>query len=155
MKTTSFFFFVSVLVPFSLACPLKTNTASDVVAPGGNDVDAGGTPAASETATPKEKKNSEPLFLLRDSGKRCITSPCPSWAAVNVESREEREITGIDLSGLSLDAKAAESARQRVLAGQAWVHGEVKTVPKQGPAGDGTVLFVSGIVENEKAPKPQ
>lgn len=147
-------FALLVLIPFALACPLKTNTATDVVAPGDKKIDAGGTPAASGTETPKKDENKEPLYLLRDSGKRCITSPCPSWAAVNVESRVEKEITGIDLSAMKLDAKAAESARQRVLAGQVWVHGKIETVPKQGPAGDGTVLVITGIVDRDEAPKP-
>lgn len=147
-------FLLCALVPFALACPTRTNTAHDVVLPGNKVVGDAGTPAATPTNSPKREKNPAPLYLLRDSGKRCITSPCPSWAAVNVESRVEKEITGIDIAALGLDAKAAESARQRILAGQLWVHGEIKTVAKQGPAGDGTVLVISEIVETGEAPKP-
>ena len=96
--------------------------------------------------TPEPAKEGT-TYLLRDTGKRCIAAPCPSWAAVDVKSRAEREITGVDLSRLSLDAKGESAARERVLSGQVWVRGEIRTVPKQGPAGDGTVLVVSALVE--------
>lgn len=154
--------FLLATVPLALACPLKTNTAKDFVAA---TVTPAGAPTATHTATStvtstatpreKEEKDPAPLYLLRDTGKRCIAAPCPSWAAVDVDTRVEREITGIDLAGLSLDAKSAESARRRILAGQVWVHGEIKTVPKQGPAGDGTVLVVTEIVDTDAAPAPR
>lgn len=152
------------VAPLLAACPTKTNTATDfVLKPGENKAGRQtpapeGTPEASESPspapveTPKIEAKKGPLYLLRDTGKRCFAAPCPSWAAVDVETRTEREITGIDLSALALDAKAQELARQRVLTGLVWVRGEIKTVPKQGPAGDGTVLAVTAIVENDEAP---
>ncbi len=136
------------------ACTPRTNTATDVIPPGGKTPDPvkeSPTPAvvvALGSPTPSPEPGAKgPIFLVRDSGKRCIAAPCPSWVAVNVESREEREITGVDLSSLELDAKDADAARRKLLAGQAWAGGEIKKVPKAGPAGDGTVLFVSSIHE--------
>lgn len=135
------------------ACRPTTNTATDVSLRGHEKEVA--SPIASATEAPEEARDEKgPLYLLRDTGKRCITHPCPSWAAVDVETRAEREITGIDLSALGLDAKKAEDVRARVLAGLVWVHGEIKTVPKAGPAGDGTVLAVRAIVDPRSAPAP-
>jgi hypothetical protein len=149
-----------------LAACVKTNTATDIVLkpgeknaemqtpdPAGSPEPAA-TPAATAKADAKPDEKKVPVYLLRDTGKRCFAAPCPSWAAVNVDTRTEREITGIDLSALALDPKAQEAVRQRVLTGLVWVRGEIKTVPKQGPAGDGTVLAVSAIVENDEAPAP-
>lgn len=149
------------LAPLVAACPVKTNTATDIVLdpddvkaelqvpdPAASpELNASPEPTASPEPAASPEEDERPLYLLRDTGKRCFAAPCPSWAAVDVESRVEREITGIDLSGLALDGKAKEAARRRVLAGQVWVRGEIKTVPKQGPAGDGTVLAVDALVE--------
>lgn len=136
------------------ACRPTTNTATEISVRGQKEAIA--SPIASPTAAPAEEREEKgPLYLLRDTGKRCITSPCPSWAAVDVETRVEREITGIDLTALGLDGKKAEDARARVLSGQVWVRGEIKTVAKQGPAGDGTVLFVAALVDQHTAPAPQ
>jgi hypothetical protein len=135
------------------ACTPRPNTATDVSIKG-QDV-AVASPIASATEAPKEAREEKgPLYLLRDTGKRCFAAPCPSWAAVDVETRIEKEITGVDLGALGLDARKHEDARARVLAGQVWVRGQIKTVPKAGPAGDGTVLFVSAIVEQDAAPAP-
>lgn len=145
--------------PLLAACPTKTNTATDIVLePGEKKVERpepsispelAATPAATPVETPAAKKG--PLYLLRDTGKRCFAAPCPSWAAVDVETRAEREITGVDLSALALEPKKQEQVRQRVLAGLVWVRGEIKIVPKQGPAGDGTVLAVTAL---EESPAP-
>lgn len=151
MKTTTLTVAASLLL--LAACRPTTNTATDVSLKGRQKEIA--SPIASATEAPKEAREEKgPLYLLRDTGKRCITHPCPSWAAVDVETRVEREITGIDLSALGLDAKKGEEARARVLTGQVWVRGEIKTVPKAGPAGDGTVLAVSELVEIGTAPVP-
>ena len=119
-------------------CPSKVNTP-----PAPEEKLLAGTPA--ETMSDAQKEGA--TYLLRDTGKRCIVAPCPSWAAVDVKTRAEREITGVDLSALQLDAKGESAARERVLSGQVWARGEIRTVPKQGPAGDGTVLFVGALVE--------
>jgi hypothetical protein len=71
--------------------------------------------------------------------------------AVDVETRVETEITGVDLSPLSLGAKQ-EDARARVLTGQVWVRGEIRKVPDAGPAGAGTVLTASELVQIGSAP---
>lgn len=130
---------------------LKPNTATDVVVPGakaGPEV----SPSAVGIATPEEPQGKGPTWLLRDSGKRCVTHPCPSWVAVDVASREEKEITGVDLGETGLGGDELAKAKERVLAGQVWVRGEIRTVEKQGPAGDGTVLFVNALVEAHEAP---
>ena len=139
------------LVSTAAACNwLKPNTANDVVLPGQK---AEVSPSAAEAAhTPDEPKGEGPTWLLRDSGKRCVTHPCPSWVATDVKTREEKEITGVDLGETGLSGDALAAAKVRVLAGQVWVRGEIRTVEKQGPAGDGTVLFVNALLEAHEAP---
>lgn len=139
------------LVSLTAACNwLKPNTATDVVLPG---QEAKVSPPAAEVAhTPEEPKGEGPTWLLRDSGKRCVTHPCPSWVATDVRTREEKEITGVDLGETALSGDALAAARERVLAGQVWVRGEIRVVEEQGPAGDGTVLFVNALLEAHEAP---
>ena len=144
---------VSLAVLALAACRPTTNTATDVSLKGHEKEVA--SPIASATESPKEAREEKgPLYLLRDTGKRCVTHPCPSWAAVDVETRVETEITGVDLSALGLDAKKAEDVRSRVLTGQVWVRGEIKKVPNAGPAGHGTVLAITALVDPHSAPAP-
>ena len=53
-------------------------------------------------------------------------------------------VTDIDLSGLGLSPKDAAAAKEKLYKGGK-VEGTIKTVPKAGPAGDGTVLVVTHI----------
>ncbi len=103
--------------------------------------------AKEKAAAAEEKKDVGAVYLLRDNGKRCIVAPCPSWTATVVRTREEVEITGVDVSALDLAGKNEEGARERILAGQVWVRGDLKKVPKAGPGGDGTVLQVTELLE--------
>lgn len=102
-------------------------------APESKDMSAG---AGGEKATGKDR------WLVRDSGKRCVVAPCPSWVAKNVATGVETEITGVDLSGMKLEESEIVSTRERVLAGKVEATGSIERVEKAGPAGDGTVLFV-------------
>ena len=151
---------MAVSVSALAGCPSRVNTANDIVvgkAPASPEDPAaletivpGASPSPTEPAMDAEAEG--PIYLLRDTGKRCFAAPCPSWAAVDVETRKETAITGVDVSRLGLDPKAADDARRRILGGQIWVRGDIEVVPKQGPAGDGTVLFVRALVEAHEVP---
>ena len=91
-----------------------------------------------------EKATSGETWSVRDNGKRCIVAPCPTWTATS--GAKEVEITGIDLTGAKLAESEIEAARQSILSGKAKAKGSIETVPKAGPAGDGTVLFVVEVV---------
>lgn len=130
--------------------PLPVASPSSSPDPAGAPVTAAASP--SPTPTPEEAPRAQAhgdVYLIRDTGKRCITSPCPSWAAVNVQTRQEREITGVDLAGVAKEGKAAAELRATLLNGRRWARGEIRTVPKAGPAGDGTVLFVTEVLNAE------
>lgn len=105
-------------------------------------------PAAAESAS------KEPLWLLRDNGKRCLVAPCPSWSATNVDTRETVEISKIDFSAMKLAPEAEAQARAKVQAGQQWARGTIVLVPKMGPGGDGQVLNVSAVLDATGKPTP-
>lgn len=124
-------------------CPSKLNpppapTDKDISGgPGGENPDEkkkGGTPAGT-------------VWLLRDNGKRCFAAPCPSWTATDVSTRAEREVTGVDVTALKIEGEEAQTQREKVLSGQVWARGEIKTIEKAGPAGDGHVLFVTELLD--------
>jgi hypothetical protein len=121
--------------------PASASAASPVATAAGK----GGTAtAATPVATAAEVL---PIWILKDNGKRCIVAPCPSWSAVNVDSRETVEVAGVDLSALKLAPADESTARQKVLAGQSWAQGTMIVVKKMGPGGDGTVLKVTALLD--------
>lgn len=107
-------------------------------------------PAAAASAAASK----EPLWLLRDNGKRCIVAPCPSWSATNVDTRETVEISKIDFAAMKLSSDAEAQARANVQAGQQWARGTIALVPKMGPGGDGQVLNVSAVLDATGKPTP-
>lgn len=102
---------------------------------------AAGTPASMAHATPMPQTSR--TWTVKDNGKRCFVAPCPSWTATDAAGASV-DVTDIDLSALKLSPKDADAARQKLYKGGK-VEGTIKTVPKAGPGGDGTVLVVTHI----------
>lgn len=115
--------------------------------PAPNDKAISGGPGGENGDKPMKDGPDEPVWLLRDNGKRCFAAPCPSWTATDVKTRAEQEVTGVDVGGLKLAGKDEQAARERILSGQAWARGDIKKVEKAGPGGDGHVLFVSEMLD--------
>lgn len=134
-------------------CPSKLNPP-----PAPTDKDISGGPGGEDASKPKDGAPAGTVWLLRDNGKRCFAAPCPSWTATDVGTRAEREITGVDVGALKVEGKEAQAQRERILSGQVWARGEIKTIEKAGPAGDGHVLFVTEVLDAKDpvdgGPKP-
>jgi hypothetical protein len=101
-----------------------------------------GTPASMGRATPMPQTTR--TWTVKDNGKRCFAAPCPSWTATDAAG-SSTDVTDIDVSGLGLSPKDAAAAKEKLYKGGK-VEGTIKTVPKAGPAGDGTVLVVTRIL---------
>jgi hypothetical protein len=84
-------------------------------------------------------------FLLRDSGVRCVTFPCPSYSVQAPGQQEAREVHELDLGALGSDEE-----RERVQEGVAHgirVEGTLSVRAKAGPAGSATVLRVTRLLK--------
>ncbi|WP_257460383.1 DUF6748 domain-containing protein [Archangium lipolyticum] len=130
--------------------------------------ESGGTPT--ERATPSTNPSGEPppseppsrgtaaadkagapvVYIVKDSGVRCMAAPCPSFIATRPDRPNEDglQVTDVDLAPLGL----AEERRANILEAThsptgLKVEATVVTVPKAGPAGDATVLRVTRVVE--------
>ena len=119
------------------ACGAKKSSAANPATKQGANAD---------TAA-KAEKSTEPVWLVHDNGKRCIVAPCPSWTAVNVDSRQSVDVATLDLKALALGPKEEADARQKVQSGHAWARGTIVTVEKAGPGGSAEVLLVTGIYD--------
>ncbi|QRK10660.1 hypothetical protein JQX13_11620 [Archangium violaceum] len=91
------------------------------------------------------------VYLVKDSGVRCITAPCPSYIATPVDQpgAEGIQITDVDLSALGLPEDRRATLLESVQGRGAGlkVEATVDTVPKAGPGGAATVLRVKKVVE--------
>jgi hypothetical protein len=102
--------------------------------------------ANADTAA-KTENSAEPIWLVHDNGKRCIVAPCPSWTAVNVDTRASVDVATIDLKALKLAPKDEAENRQKVQAGQTWARGTIMMQEKAGPGGDAQVLVVTALID--------
>ncbi|MBF5045254.1 hypothetical protein FGE12_22810 [Aggregicoccus sp. 17bor-14] len=84
-------------------------------------------------------------LLLKDSGVRCITFPCPSYSVQAPGEKEPREVHELDLSALGSDAE--REGVQKALQQGVRVEGTLSVRPKAGPAGDATVLRVTRVLK--------
>jgi len=100
--------------------------------------------ATEPTTAPTTDEVKAATYHVYDNGVRCITFPCPSWSAVD-ESGKEVKITEIDLGALKLPKKEADATMQKLYKGYR-VQGTIGPGGK-GPAGEGTALSVSKLLE--------
>lgn len=125
-----------------------------------------GTPAAAEQpATPAgEAPANEPgtaskpsapvpqgpaVFVVRTSGVRCITEPCPYYVATRPErpGEEALEVHEVDLGAVAATEQAREPLQRALDEGPGLkVEAVVEVKPNAGPAGAATVLRVRKVV---------
>ena len=93
----------------------------------------------------------EPVaYIVKDSGIRCITAPCPVYIALRADQPDEEglQITDLDLSALALAAEQRSTllhATQKRGPGLK-VEATVSTVPNAGPGGDATILHIRRVL---------
>lgn len=91
------------------------------------------------------------VYVVKDSGVRCITAPCPSYIATRVDQPDAEgiQITDVDLSALGLPEERRATLLETVHGRGAGlkVEATVETVAKAGPGGAATVLRVKKVVE--------
>lgn len=97
-------------------------------------------PSSSSPAQPRGV-----FYFLRDTGVRCVTTPCFSIRATRLNSARELTLSGVDVSAVGVP----EAERRRALA-QLKRHGliaagRVVVEPDAGPAGAGRALVASQL----------
>jgi hypothetical protein len=93
------------------------------------------------------------IFLLKGSGVRCMTTPCPTHliSFPDAPGREPLQIHEVDLSGLGLSEEQQAQLMLQVDSGQeVRVKGALSVRAKAGPAGDATVLRVQAVGPDAK-----
>ena len=146
--------FLATTLALGLLAGCSSNTRAPVET---RTADSGGSPP-SETvvdATARPAPEAQPkagataVYVVRDSGVRCMAAPCPSLIAEPVgRAGESLRITDVDLSALSLSQEQKEHLMNQVHGGPGVrVEATVNTAPSAGPAGDGTVLRVNRVLE--------
>jgi hypothetical protein len=115
---------------------------------------SGGTAEAPPaTATPSALPEGPAIFMLKGSGVRCMTTPCPSHHAFLTDNLEGEpvQIHEVDLSGLGLTEEQQAQLMLQVDSGQAVrVKASLSVRPKAGPAGDATVLRVIRVIPDKE-----
>ena len=96
-------------------------------------------------APPEGDTGAPQVLLLKDSGVRCITFPCPSYSVQAQGAAGPREVHELDLSALPSDAER-ERVQEGVQKGVR-VEGTLSVRTKAGPAGDATVLRVTRLLK--------
>jgi hypothetical protein len=108
---------------------------------------SGGTAAAAPGA-PTDRGPA--VFFVRNSGVRCITTPCPTFLASRPDRPNEdpMPVHELDLSRLGVSDEKRASLEEATFHGPGLkVQASVDVVPNAGPAGAATVLRVSQVVE--------
>jgi hypothetical protein len=149
----------------SLLAGCSRNTSESRPAESGGTPPSQMNPSANDTPTPAPAANppgespsggtaanagASVVYVVKDSGVRCIAPPCPAYIATRPDRPNEDglQVTDIDLAALNL----AEERRANLLEAThsptgLKVEATVVKVPKAGPAGDATVLRVTKLAE--------
>jgi hypothetical protein len=113
-------------------------------APSGDS--SGGTAAAGDDNKPV-------VYIVKDSGVRCIAAPCPSLIARPADRPDADgiRITDLDLSALGLSEEQQGRIMENAMKGGPGIKVEATlgTVPHAGPAGAATVLRVNRVLEGK------
>ncbi|AGC41598.1 putative lipoprotein [Myxococcus stipitatus DSM 14675] len=112
--------------------------------------DQSGTPVppSPQGNTNEVKMGESTVYIVKDSGIRCIAPPCPSYNAFLADKPDMDAIPihELDLSAVSGGSEQQlESLMQRTVAGGLKIQGVLETRPKAGPAGDATVLRATKV----------
>ncbi|WP_426756329.1 DUF6748 domain-containing protein [Myxococcus sp. Y35] len=110
-----------------------------------------GTPAMTPPPTndSQPKQGESAVYIVKDSGVRCIAPPCPSYNAFPVDKPDAEPIPvhELELSAVTDGSdEKTESLIRKTLDGTGLkVQGTLETRPNAGPAGAATVLRASKV----------
>ncbi|MFP2928790.1 DUF6748 domain-containing protein [Pyxidicoccus sp. 3LG] len=109
------------------------------------------TPAPSN-GTPEVKSGESAVYIVRNSGIRCIAPPCPSYTAARVDKpgSDALMIHEIDLSALTggSDERMQSLMQQTEMGEGLKVEATLEIQKNAGPAGDATLLRATRLVKN-------
>jgi hypothetical protein len=85
----------------------------------------------------------EAVFRVRDTGIRCVTTPCFSWRASALESSRTVALSAVDLRALDALPAARARVEAELVRGGALLAGTLATVPEPGRPRSGVELVVT------------
>ncbi|MCY0999389.1 hypothetical protein OWM54_19830 [Myxococcus sp. MISCRS1] len=115
------------------------------------DNDRSGTPVApppSNANGGEAKPGESAVYIVTDSGIRCIAPPCPSYNAVLADKpgMDAIPVHELDLTAVTGgNEQQMESLMQQTTSGGLRIRATLETRAKAGPAGDATVLRASKV----------
>ncbi len=125
--------------------PMPDESTAESAQPSQPESPSGGTPmtGTEQAAQPK-------AYVVRDSGVRCFTTPCPSYTAmpVNDPGGDAIQIHELEFGDMNLTQDKVEGYMLQASQGAGLkVEATLEVKPKAGPAGDATVLRVKQVLQ--------
>ncbi|AKI99281.1 hypothetical protein ATI61_1245 [Archangium gephyra] len=109
-------------------------------------------PTSGGTAAAPSAERGPAVFFLRNSGVRCMTTPCPYFIATRPDrpGDEPIQVHEVDTAALGVSDEKRASILEVANGNPGLkVEGTLDTVPNAGPAGAATVLRVRRVVEGQ------
>lgn len=109
------------------------------------------TPSGGTAAAPSAERGPA-VYFIRDSGVRCMTTPCPFFVATRPDrpGEEPLQVHEVDMAALNLSDEKRNNIMEATHGNAGLkVEATVDTVPNAGPAGAATVLRVTRVVEGQ------
>jgi hypothetical protein len=133
----------------------STDTAAHPAAenapPKGNEPGTEAPPPTPATGGGDVKAGESAVYIVKDSGVRCIAPPCPSYNATRADKpgSEPIPVHEVDLSALSggSDERAEALTQQMQMGNGLKVEATLETRPNAGPGGAATVLKASRVAK--------
>ena len=108
-------------------------------------------PSGGTAAAPSPERGPA-VYFIRDSGVRCMTTPCPYFVATRPDrpNDEPLKVHEVDMAALNLSDEKRNMVMEAAHGNAGLkVEATVDTVPNAGPAGAATVLRVRRVVEGQ------
>lgn len=119
--------------------------------PKGNEPGTEAAPTPTPTTGGDVKQGESAVYMVKDSGVRCIAPPCPSYNATRVDKPDAEPIPihELDLSAVTggNDEQANALVSQTQMGKGLKVEATLETRPNAGPAGAATVLKASRLAK--------
>lgn len=133
--------------PSASSEPGTPSAAEPAATPAGEA--AANEPGTTATQPPANLPQGPTLLLVRTSGVRCITEPCPYYLATRADRPDEEplQVHELDLGAVAATDQAREELERATFEGQGLkVEAVVEVRPNAGPAGAATVVRVRKVV---------
>lgn len=104
------------------------------------------------TAAAPSAERGPAVYFIRDSGVRCMTTPCPYFVATRPDrpNEEPLKVHEVDMATLNFSDEKRASVMEATHGNAGLkVEATVDTIPNAGPAGAATVLRVRRLVEGQ------